>query len=142
MLWRRPDTTDQGLSAFLRLAGSPSDRNLVNFYVDGGLTFKGLFPGRSDDILGLGLAYARISGGARGFDRDTVAFSGQAQPVRDYEAVLELTYVAPITPWLTLQPDFQYIFHPSANSAIAQTGGGFTTAGDAAIFGLRSTIVF
>jgi porin len=117
MLWRRPGTRDQGLSAFLRLAGSPSDRNLVSFYIDGGLTFRGLIPGREGDTLGLAAGYARISSAARGLDRDTNAFAGTAGPVRDYEAVVELTYIVQVRPGITLQPDLQLIFHPGANAA-------------------------
>ena len=36
-------------------------------------------------------------------------------PVRDYEAVLEITYQAQITPWMTLQPDLQHVFHPGGH---------------------------
>jgi porin len=143
MFWRPDPAPDRGLSAFLRITGSPSDRNLVSFYIDGGLTYKGLIPGRDDDTIGLGVGHARISGAARGFDRDTNAFTGRSGPVRDYEAVIELTYVARMARqlrWLTLQPDFQFIFHPGANAAI--TTGSMTTARNAAIFGLRSTVSF
>ena len=61
MLWRVPETKDQGLGAFLRLSGSPSDRNEVGLYADGGVNYKGLLPSRGDDVFGLGIAYARIS---------------------------------------------------------------------------------
>ena len=38
-------TEDGGLSAFARIGGSPGDRNLISFYVDAGVTYKGLIPG-------------------------------------------------------------------------------------------------
>ena len=75
MLWRRPDTATQGLAAFLRLGYAPPDRNLFSFEVDAGLTFKGLFPNRELDVLGVGAAYARI-GYARRLDRDEILFTG------------------------------------------------------------------
>jgi carbohydrate-selective porin OprB len=34
---------------------------MINFYTDFGLTYKGLLAGRSDDLAGIGFAYARIS---------------------------------------------------------------------------------
>lgn len=142
MLWRRQQGGDQGIGAFLRIAGSPGDRNLVNFYIDGGLTWKGLIPGRDDDVLALGAGYARISGAARGLDRDTAAFAGQDSPVRNYEAVFELTYIAQVTPWLTVQPDFQLIIHPGANAAVIGAAGQPTTIANAAILGLRGTVRF
>ena len=90
MVWRRPDTATQGLAAFLRLGYAPPDRNLFSFEVDAGLTFKGLFPNRELDVLGVGAAFGRI-GYARRLDRDQVLFTGTGGTIRDYEAVLELT---------------------------------------------------
>ena len=51
MLYRVPGTDDQGLLAFFRIGGSPSDRNLISFYFDGGVVYKGTHPrttGRQD----------------------------------------------------------------------------------------------
>jgi porin len=59
------------LASFLRAGASPSNRNLVDFYVDGGLTFTGLVPGRPTDLIGVGAAYDHISKAARGLDLDT-----------------------------------------------------------------------
>ena len=141
MLWRRPDTATQGLAAFLRVGGAPADRNLISVEVDAGLTFKGLFPDRELDVLGVGASYARI-GYARRLDRDEILFTGIDRPVRDYETVLEITYEARVAPWLLLQPDLQLVFHP----------GGFTPAPapapvgrpipNALVIGLRSGITF
>ena len=111
MLWRRPDTATQGLAAFLRLGYAPPDRNLFSLEIDAGLTFKGLFPNRELDVLGVGASYGRI-GYARRLDRDQVLFTGIERPIRDYESVLEITYEARIAPWWLLQPDLQLVFHP------------------------------
>ena len=40
MLYHVRGTDDQGLSAFVRAGGVPNDRNLINFYADGGLLYK------------------------------------------------------------------------------------------------------
>ncbi len=52
--------------------------------------------------------------------------------VKHHETVLELSYQASINDWLTVQPDFQYIFNPGA----VQDGR------DAMIAGLRFTLTF
>jgi hypothetical protein len=111
MLWRRPDTATQGLAAFLRVSYTPPDRNLISLEIDAGFTFKGLFPGRELDVLGIGTSYARI-GYARRLDQDEILFTSIERPVRDYEAVLEITYEARLAPWWLLQPDLQLVFHP------------------------------
>ncbi|HUN44950.1 MAG TPA: carbohydrate porin [Stellaceae bacterium] len=140
MVWREPEAADQGLGIFLRLAGNPADRNLVDFYGDGGVTYKGLLPDRPDDVIGLGVAYANISDAARSLDKDSAAF-GMSRPVRDFEAAIELTYSAQIMPWWTLQPDLQYIFHPTGGGAPASAPQG-PAIGDALVLGLRTTVKF
>ena len=115
MLWRRPDTATQGLAAFLRVGDAPPDRNLISLEVDAGLTYKGLFPGRELDLLGVAASYGRIGNAARGLDRDEILFTGIGGPIRDYEAVLEITYQARIAPWWILQPDLQLVFHPGGH---------------------------
>ena len=139
MLWRRPDTATQGLAAFLRVGGAPAGRNLVSLEVDTGVTFKGLFPGRAQDMLGLAASYARIGSAVRGLNRDTAQFTGIEQPVRDYETLLELTYQAQISPWWVLQPDLQLIFHPGGHAALPSAGPSGRSIPNALVLGLRSS---
>jgi len=136
-IYRVPGSTDRGVGTFVRVSGSPADRNLISFYADGGLTFKGLLPGREDDTFGLGFGYARISRDAVGLDQRL--FTGIASPVRSSEAQIEVTYQAQIVPGWTLQPDFQYVFRPGGNVANPREPNG-AVARNAAIFGLRSAI--
>ncbi len=132
-------TTDGGgLSAFARVAGSPGDRNLISFYTDAGLTYKGLIPGRGEDTAGVAIAYARIGNNARGFDQDLQANSNPLTPVRDQETVLEVTYQIQLTPWLTMQPDLQRIFHPGGH--VLNPDG--SVRRDALVVGLRSMLTF
>jgi len=102
-----------GLAGFVRAMGAPGDRNLVSFYFDAGLAYKGPF-GRKGDTVGIGFGYAQIGTAARLLDRDTATFTGTAFPVRSRETVLEITYQYAVDalPWLQLQPDFQYITAP------------------------------
>jgi porin len=129
------------VAAFVRLAASPSDRNLISTYVDGGITFKGLLlPGRPNDVLGIGLAYAQIAGSVRRLDQVAMLASETlGGPKRRAEGVLEITYQAEIVPGWTIQPDFQYVFHPSASVTNPRTGSRIKNA---AIVGLRTTVSY
>jgi porin len=141
MLWRRPDTATQGLAAFFRLGYAPPDRNLISLEIDAGLTFKGLFPGRELDVLGVGASYGRI-GYARRLDQDQVLFTAIERPIRDYENVLEITYEARIAPWWLLQPDLQLVFHPGGHTAPPGSSPGVGPIPNALVLGLRSGITF
>ena len=128
---------EKGVSAFARIAGLPSDRNLVDFYVESGLNFSGLVPGRPNDVFGLAATYSHISGDAARLDRDNVAF-GTPTPIRDYEVLLELTYQAQIMPGWTVQPDFQYFWHTGGHIEDPLNPG--AAIANAAVFGVRTTV--
>ena len=133
----RPKGSDgnSGISVFGRGSISPqSDRNLVNYYIDGGIVFAGLVPKRPDDTFGASVIYARFSNGIRGFDQDRINFGELSTPPRDYEMNLELTYVAQIIPGWTIQPVYTSIWHPSNPK---QTG---IRSPDAQVAGIRSII--
>jgi porin len=127
------------INIFARGGGSPSDRNLVSYYVDGGVGIKGLVPGRADDTLTLGAAYVKISSDAIALDRDNLAINGPPYAVRDKEILFEASYAAQITPWWIVQPDVQYIWHPNGG----QNPDDPTLAlGHAFYAGVRSAIKF
>jgi porin len=127
-----------GLAGFFRAMGAPSDRNLVSFYFDLGLTYKNPF-GRDGDSIGIGYGYAQIGNSARQLDRDTAAIM-PGYPVRSRESVLEVTYQIQVTEWWQLQPDFQYITAPGGGIPNPSAPG--RKIGDAAVLGVRSTIAF
>ncbi len=152
LVYRVPGSTDAGIGLFARVSGSPSDRNLISFYADGGLTFKGLIPDRPDDTFGIAAGYAQVSNQARGLDRDarpfalvagtdpaTGLYGGPALPIRSSEALVEVTYQARVVPGFTVQPDFQYIFRPGGNVSNPRDPNGEPVR-NAAVFGLRATI--
>jgi porin len=116
-LYRPPGAgADAGITVFSRISANRSDRNLIDFYVDGGTTFVGPLPGRPHDRFGASVIYARFSDRVRAFDRDQIAFTGMPGTVRDYEANLELTYMAHITRDWTVQPVMTYVWHPSGDA--------------------------
>ncbi len=108
---------DSGVSLFSRVSVSPPDRNLVDFYIDGGIVFAGLLPSRPNDSFGASTIYTRFSDSVAAFDRDTILFTGIPRPVRDFEANLELTYQAQVIPGWTVQPNVQYVWHPNGDAS-------------------------
>jgi porin len=147
-LWRVPGQGGRGLSGFLRISAGPSDRNPVDLYADGGLTFKGPFAPRPDDLIGLGVAWGRISPQAQGLDRDLAALTGQGMPIRDYELGLELSYQwAVATKWM-VQPDLQVILHPGGHVALSGSGSqapalpASSAIPDVLVLGFRTIVKF
>lgn len=149
-LWRPPGTETEktvsasipGVTAFGRIAYSPPDRNLIDLYLDGGIGFVGFTPGRPLDRFGIGLAYMRISGGARSLDLDSQIFSGIQSPVRSSEALLEIIYEAHIKPGWLIAPYFQYVVRPSGGIPNPNDPTGMSRIGDAAVFGVTTTIKY
>ena len=110
----------QGLGAFLQLGLTESDRNQVDLYIGAGIHYSGLLPGRDEDIVGLAFAHAGTSGN----------FIDANPGTEEGETVVELSCQFAVTPWLTVQPDLQYIIDP----------GMVNTVDDAVVFNLRLQI--
>jgi porin len=149
ILYRPPSVTEKGASAsvpgitaFARVAYSPPDRNLIDFYADGGVGFVGLVPGRPLDRFGFAAAYMHVSGAVRQLDRDNQFFTGLPTPVRSAETLLEVIYEAHIKPGWLLQPYFQYVFRPSGGIPNPNDPIGLARIGDAAVFGLTTTLKY
>ena len=123
----------QGAAVFLRASASPSDRNLVDLYLDGGLAYKGLFPGRPSDTTGVAAAYARVSPDASAADIAAVT-----PLVRDFQATVEVTHQFTLAPGFSVQLDAQYIVHPGAHG-VGEPGTGLPIH-NATVFGLRTAI--
>ena len=125
-LYREPGQYLQGLSGFLRVGVADETVNPIGSYAGAGLVYTGLFPGRAEDVLGLGVSAA--------FNGDDFK-AAQAQagtPVEDVETVVELTYWMPLLPWFSLQLDAQYISNPATDPALD----------DAVLLGLRYQVIF
>jgi porin len=134
LIWRLPGSEEaKGVALFGRVIGAPSDRNLIDFYADGGITFSGMIRSRPDDSFAIGFAYTGISDQVSGFDIDS------GTPVaRNYEALLEICYTMQLTTGWTIQPDFQYFWQPGGN--VTDENG--RVVENAAVFGARSTMSF
>jgi porin len=142
MLWHLPDADPKkGVGAFARVSASPSDRNLISFYAEGGINFMGLWQERPDDSFGLAASFSQLSPAAAALDRERDLLLHAILPVRDYELVTELTYQAQIIPGWTVQPDFQYIFHPGGGT-IDPLNPFVGRIPNAAVFAVRTQISF
>lgn len=119
LLWKEPgeEGDEQGFGAFLQFGWAPGNRNAVQEYYGGGLTYRGWFEGRDRDLIGLGVA--------------NVLFSPQQRSVtgQTYETAIELFYKCLLGEFISIQPDVQFIANP---------GGEFS---DALLFGIRFEMV-
>jgi porin len=131
-IFQQPDTPDRSLSLFLRGGMNVAGTTLFDYYADGGLSYRGLVPGRRNDVLAVGLAYAGISDLANDYEDGLKAIFPGYSPDQDYEAVLEVTYSIELTPFWSLQPDIQWVLHPGGSNAL----------GDALVLGIRNIIYF
>ncbi len=142
LLARAAAGSGKGIGVFARASVAPSDRNLIDLYLDGGIEFLGVTPSRPNDTFGIAIEYIRISNAAQQYDRDQQIFANAAVPIRDYEAVLELTYQAEIMPGWMLQPTFQYVVHPAGGAVDPNDPSHTKRIKDAAVFGLRTILKF
>lgn len=141
-IYRLGKDENRAINFFLEPSFTPlQDRNLISFSLDGGLTMRGPFVGRSNDSAGLGFGYAQVSAGASGFDRDRAFFNpGVYSPVRQAETFVEATYQYQAAPWWQIQPDFQYVFNPGAG--ILNPSAPTQKIRNEAIIGVRTNITF
>jgi porin len=134
--------SEPGITMFARAAYSPPDRNIIDFYADAGFGVVGLVPNRPKDRFGAAIAYMHISPAAQQLDRDTQLFTGLASPIRSAETLVEIIYEAHLKPGWLLAPYFQYVFRPSGGVANPTDPSGLSRIGNAAVFGLTTTLKY
>ncbi len=139
LVYRPKASEDGGLGITARAMGAPGDRNLVDLFLQGGLTFKGAFD-RSGDTMGLGVERARVSSRARAGDLATSKVLGTFYPARSGETVVEATYQAQLAPWWQVQPDVQYVLSPGGGVPDPYRPG--HRIGNAVVVGARSVVTF
>ena len=116
----------QGLAGVVRVGVADDDVNQVAGYYGAGLVYRGLFPGRDHDSLGIGFSTA-VNG-----DKYKQAQVSAGQPVSDSETELVLVYSASVNRWLQVQPTIEYIIDPGTDPA----------ADNAFLMGLRIGVLF
>ncbi len=108
----------QGIGAFFQFGWAPSAHNEISQYYGAGIQWTGPLPDRDDDIMGLAVGHASLSGRV------------QALESRFDETAIEWFYKAQLTPWFSVMPDLQYIVNPGGDGR------------DALVVGLRTQISF
>ncbi|ADP72448.1 Carbohydrate-selective porin OprB [Rhodomicrobium vannielii ATCC 17100] len=132
-IYRLANDPENGVFVFTRIAAAPSERNIVSFYIDGGVFFRGFVPGRSEDTFGAAQTYVQVSGDASDADRYIADYTDPSYRVRNFEAVAEVFYKFQIAPGFAVQPDLQYMWNP---------GGGIAENKDAVYGGVRVSIAY
>ena len=126
-IWRN-NRKGQELGVFFRSGLAPRDRNRYELAIDGGFNFLNPFTKIERDVVGAGISFAKVSDNVRQVEEQT----GILHPLSDYELAFEVTGQFPVTPWLTLQPNVQWIQHPGSSSALS----------NALVVSIRSTFTF
>lgn len=116
----RDADSGRGVGLFAQVGFADDDRNQTGTYVGGGVNWTGPFAARPADIAGAAVAHAR-----NGDD-----FRSLNPALSRAETTLEFTYLVTPLPWLSLQPDVQYIIDPSTDDSIE----------DAVVVGFRMQI--
>jgi porin len=93
----------------LRAGVADARFNAVSTYVGAAVVASHLLPGRPDDAVGVAIAHGRT--GAR--FRSELALDG-GLPAKS-ETAVELTWRAPLRPWLALVPSMQWVDSPGAD---------------------------
>jgi porin len=107
MIYRRGGAdSNQGLTPFISLVFQPKNRNLIPFFFDGGLVFRGPLSSRPKDVASVGYIYGKFSPDKARVDRQA------GKEPQNFESVIEASYWAQINPWFYIMPDLQYIIHP------------------------------
>ena len=139
-VWQAGGKDPRAIDLFVRPMFAPTDRNLIDFSINGGATLKAPLPGRDNDTFGVGFGVANVSPRASALERDIAFFSGAYAPARGAETFIEVTYQGQVTPWLQVQPDFQYFWMPGGG--VADPVSPSRRIGNAAVFAVRTTVVF
>ena len=140
MVWRPSPDSARNVGVFARVTGAPGDRNLISFSMNAGMVLKAPFAGRDNDMVGLGMGYARYSYGTRDLDEATAQFTQTNFPVRSAETFLELTYQCQVAPWWSIQSDLQYVLNVAGG--IQDPSAPAQRIGNEWVLGLRTTIAF
>lgn len=105
-------TARRGLDVFANLGIATSQTQQADRSLNLGVTYTGLFDARPIDRFGfaVGIAHAGTP------YRQMQTASGEGVEV--YETNFEMTYRAPITRWLVIQPDIQYWINPNMDPTL------------------------
>ncbi len=104
-----PPGASRPLGLFVRVGMADGRTNRFDAYTGGGLTYRGLLPGRDADVAGLGVA---VGHNGEAFER---SLRRRGEPVSSAETAMELTYRIRVGSHLEIQPDLQWIIDPGTD---------------------------
>lgn len=139
-IWRSATIKKRTANAFVRVSYSPSDRNVIDIYADGGITLAVPFRGRDGDTVGLAVGIAHISPRLRSTGEILLRLIAPSAVPPAFEGVAEVSYQATLVGPLKVQPNVQYIVHPASSALSIQTPEGRVP--NALVLGLRSFVSF
>ncbi|WP_235186568.1 carbohydrate porin [Dyella japonica] len=119
--WKPSLDTVRGISAFAIATQADAATGLMRHSWEAGLSWRGTFPSREDDILSL--AWTRLDISAR--TRQAEEAAGKAGQTN--EQLYELNYGVQATHWLIVRPAVQYVIRP----------GAYTSRPDSFVFSLH-----
>jgi porin len=111
-IYRVDNDDDRGIGLFARVSSSPSDRNPIDFYADGGVELIGLSDRRPKDKFGIAAGYAHVSSRARALDVDYQHLMGSDWPLRSFESLATAVYQYEVRPGWTAATQLS-VFRPS-----------------------------
>ncbi len=116
-LWRMKKAdgsySHAGIDGQFSISTAPRALNQVDAQTLGGVRFVGVVPHRPADIQAVGLTYTHYS---RDYRRD-LALNGM--PDRTSQTNLEANYKFVLSRWLSVWPNFQYVWKPSGERKLA-----------------------
>jgi porin len=118
--------TKRGLDLLLEFVGEPGDRNPLQYEFTLGARYTGLFDSRPTDKIGFGVIWSDNG------DAYSQANYTANERTLGGETTVELDYQFNPAPWLSIQPDAQYIIDP----------GGDSQRDDILVLGLRTIVRF
>jgi len=98
--------TGEGLRGFFRIGFADSNASRVDYSWSSGMVYTGLIPQEEKGQLGFTVSQAHNS------NRYLDSLQALGLDADKEETLFEFTYHAPILPWLSVQPDAQYIVNP------------------------------
>lgn len=116
-LYRPDPESDRGVAGWVRLGAANKDLQAIETYAGGGVVWAAPFAGRTSDAVGLAIAHARFG------EPYAQSLGADLKP----ETIYEISYRFALTDTVSVQPDIQYISHPSGDAGTK----------DALVVGLR-----
>lgn len=112
MLFHGKQNPGGHIDGFIRYGRANSDFNQFSSYFQTGVVFTGMVRGREEDQFAFAYSVAQTG------DKYRMAAFNVGQDATRQESVYEATYRAPLTSWLTVQPNIQYVVNPGTDALI------------------------